>query len=237
MHSNWIKNHIAALKSLYDYLWYIDTRTGNIKNITTIRKKPVAKKIIYDKDILDDLSDDIWWLRSKVIIAIWLYTGCRIAEIMNINIKHILTPKYLSITTKNKKNNRIYISPMLSEIAKKYYIERKLYLLQRYGYTEKGSSLLVSHSNNNYGQPLWYDGVKESFEKLSIDIWSHIRPHNLRHSFASKLYDKWISIYDIQQLLWHKYLNTTSDYITIKDSKLLESSRVLDQPSKPRYSR
>ncbi len=53
----------------------------------------------------------------------------------------------------------------------------------------------------------------------------HFSPHSLRHSMATHLYEGGMDIFALQQLLGHKYLSTTRDYVRIGVGLLLDRYR------------
>lgn len=62
--------------------------------------------------------------------------------------------------------------------------------------------------------------------KASIEVRCH--PHMLRHSYASELLEDGYSILDVQKLLGHEDLETTSLYLHLVDEDLRR--RLLDRP-------
>lgn len=56
-----------------------------------------------------------------------------------------------------------------------------------------------------------------------------VRMHDLRHSFASALVNKGVSIYEVQHLLGHRSINTTRRYAHLAPERLRESAEVASQ--------
>jgi Site-specific recombinase XerD len=50
--------------------------------------------------------------------------------------------------------------------------------------------------------------------------------HDLRHSFASALVNNGVSIYEVQNLLGHRSINTTRRYAHLAPERLRESAEV-----------
>ena len=53
-----------------------------------------------------------------------------------------------------------------------------------------------------------------------MNIWKRITVHSLRHSYATKLLENGLNIREIQELLWHKDIQTTEWYCHVLKSNL-----------------
>ena len=63
---------------------------------------------------------------------------------------------------------------------------------------------------------------------LKAGIETRVHPHMLRHSFASELLEEGVSIREVQRLLGHEDLETTSIYLDIVDEDLRH--KMLNRP-------
>ena len=64
---------------------------------------------------------------------------------------------------------------------------------------------------------------------VAAGIKKHVRPHSLRHSFATHLRDLGVDISKIQSLLGHVSLKTTAIYLRTTIEQLLKTKSPLDQ--------
>ncbi|MCH6575131.1 MAG: tyrosine-type recombinase/integrase [Bacteroidetes bacterium] len=91
--------------------------------------------------------------------------------------------------------------------------------------------------NNDYifyrviGIKLNEDFVSKQF-KLAVretGLNDNIHFHTLRHSFASRLAQKGVSLFVIKELLGHEDLSTTQIYSHLQKDNLTQAVKVLDQ--------
>jgi site-specific recombinase XerD len=76
--------------------------------------------------------------------------------------------------------------------------------------------VFISHNSGyDYWKPIKKNTVCEKIKKYSdsLDIWKRITVHSLRHSYATRLLESWLNVREIQELMGHKYIQTTEWYI------------------------
>ena len=59
---------------------------------------------------------------------------------------------------------------------------------------------------------------------------SEMKPHDLRHAFATRLLERGVNIRVIQELTGHSNVNTTQDYTAVVGSHLEDAIKALNQP-------
>jgi site-specific recombinase XerD len=82
------------------------------------------------------------------------------------------------------------------------------------------------------GEAFTGDYVSKIFKKAckAAGIDKAIHFHSLRHSFASNLVQKGVSLYTIKELLGHSSISTTEVYAHLNMDSLKEAIRTFDQP-------
>ena len=58
-----------------------------------------------------------------------------------------------------------------------------------------------------------------------------MKPHDLRHAFATRLLERGVSIRVAQELMGHSSVDTTQDYTAVLGTHLEDAIKVLSQPS------
>lgn len=167
-----------------------------------------------DKIVVGIQEEDI-----KQIIVFAFFSGMRINEILNLQWSQINFKKHLimvecseGFTTKNKSSRQIPIHQKILEI-----------LLSRQ--SKKNISYVFSKNSVRYND----DFISKKFKKgvRAAGLSDDIHFHTLRHSFASNLIQKGISLYVVKELLGHSSISTTQIYSHLKNDNLVNAIAIL----------
>lgn len=184
-------------------------------------------------------------------------TGMRLNEIVNLWWKNvniatrIITVGDEDFTTKGRNQRYIPISDEVFEVLE---VRRKM--MQGAG-AEGSEPLILSIQNplsvspfikggegalyvfaKSNGDPFTGDHFSKRFKRAckAAGIDKSIHFHSLRHSFASNLVQKGVSLYTIKELLGHSSITTTEIYSHLNMDSLKEAIETLNQPH-PRQRR
>ena len=148
----------------------------------------------------------------KLIVSTLFYTGMRISECLNLLIEDISFEEGVITVrnTKNKRDRQIPIHDELMPLLKNYYTN------WRYG---EANPYFFSLNNTFKISPDYVNRVLQETTR-SLGWKKHVTCHILRHSFASNLVAKNVNIVNIQKLLGHSNLSTTSIYTHTKLDEL-----------------
>lgn len=151
--------------------------------------------------------------KSGYIIA--FYSGCRISELLNIRWEDVdLINNKICIrnhqhhTTKSMLQRDIPIHPRVREIIDQL--------------PKTNEFILQGHYDRRR-----LSGKFKEIVKKCADINQGMKFHGLRHSFASNLVRKGISLYIVQQLLGHSDSSITQIYSHLKNESLNEAIKML----------
>lgn len=133
--------------------------------------------------------------RNFLIFSVLFYTGIRISELKQINIKQLDSLEFIQIIGKGNKWRNIYIPNTLKEI-----INENKDIINKW-------ESIVNIGNNQ---------IYKIIRSIGYDIFNKgISPHSLRRSYATNLLNKNINIKIISNLLGHSSIETTSRYLLI----------------------
>jgi site-specific recombinase XerD len=75
------------------------------------------------------------------------------------------------------------------------------------------------------------NGLEESLKRAGVN--RHIRPHDLRHTFASHLVMKGVDLRTVAELMGHRDIRVTMRYAHLAPDHLRAAVSVLDEPAAP----
>ncbi len=154
-----------------------------------------------------ELGDDqrCEWMRNRLIIRCYLYTGLRLAELAQLEKNDIdIDDCTIRVLGKGGKERLVPIHPAI--------VDDLAHALAGAG------SLFESRR----GGPLSAAGISEMFRNfVQGELGITCTAHQLRHSFATELRRRGTDLRVIQKLLGHAKLDTTAIYVDIDPNDLL----------------
>lgn len=178
----------------------------------------------------------------KDFIVTAFYTGMRLNELVNLTWRNvnfntrIITVGDEEFTTKGR--NQRYI-PICDEALTSILNQRERAYPQPF---PKGREKIIPIGSNYVfskpsGEKYTGDYFSKAFKKAcrAAGIDKSIHFHSLRHSFASNLAQKGVSLYTIKELLGHSSISTTEIYSHLNMDSLKEAIRTFDQVKLQNY--
>lgn len=163
----------------------------------------------------------------KDIFTVAFYTGLRLSELINMQWNWIdflqsagggqITVKCTNeFLTKSKKER---IVPMSEKV--------RAVLFRRFNSNSHYPGEVVFY--NVKGKILYHDLVSKQFKKIvrKSNLSEKIHFHTLRHSFASLLVQRGVSLYVVKELLGHEDLATTQIYSHLQKQNLMDAVNLL----------
>ncbi len=189
----------SSIRSFYEF----HVTRGNIQsNPANMVERPQAGEPdteYLNKEDVNSLLQVIDNARDKLLIHMMITSGLRVGAITALDVEDIKNDMIYVHNDKGKKSHQIPLHPKTKELLKEYLEIRR----------GKTKALFV---NKNYGRfSSW--GINLVLKKWGKKIGIDIHPHMLRHTFATRAYEK--SGHDllaVQKLLGHSRVETTQRY-------------------------
>lgn len=154
------------------------------------------------------------WSRNIAIIALFLFTGIRKKELLNLKMSDVnMERSYIKVFAKNKER----IVP-LNETVLEYLND---YLKVRPKRDKFENFFISTHSKIC---PLTQQGLYDVFWELrdKVNLSKKISPQILRHTFCTLMLRNGVNLRDIQLLAGHSDISTTAKFYLGCDDKQLK---------------
>jgi integrase/recombinase XerC len=209
----------TALRSFFAWATQTDVIDSNpARNVTTKRLSRTPPKFLTEAEkrrLLKELHDRTNPLarRDRVIIELFLGTGIRIAELVNLDIDDLdLDGKHAQVMGKGGIPQVKFLKSSLRTLLRAHLKERR-----RLAGSEVTALFISSRGTRlccrQIAQRLAYWLGKAGIQK-------NITPHGLRHTFATHLYADTHDLLLVKRALVHRDISTTEIYTHLSDSIL-----------------
>ena len=224
--ANSIARRLVAIKSFYRFL----VRERIIKSDPTslIETPKLWKKIpqtlsIAEVEALIQQPNlrDRQGIRDRAILDIMYSTGMRVSEVVNLKLDNVnLDMGFVRCIGKGNKERIIPLGRHAC-LAIKRYIETA-----RPNFTKKKPSDYLFL--NRFGERISRQSLWKIIKKYAkaARIKKQIRPHTLRHSFATHLLERGADLRSVQEMLGHSDISTTQVYTHINKDRLKNIHRM-----------
>lgn len=214
--------YLATIKCFYKYCFQHDIRT-KIDHNKIIYSKQTDRKIdacsygeinkLIKTCLKKHYSNITIKYRDLAIIYTLMWTWIRVSELVNIKVSD-LKNDFLQIKWKWWKVRTVPFPRKYKQYAINYVKMREI----------KSEYVFCSHGFNYTWNKISTATIEQIIRDLSKCAWiDKIRPHKIRHTYATMLLRKWVSIFHIQNLLWHSHLDTTQKYLTCYNEDLVKA--------------
>lgn len=204
--------------------FYVVTLEGSWSDLRVPRLRYDKKLPKYlTKEEIKLLLESTTYLKHKAILSTIYSAGLRVSEVINLRISDIMS-KEMKIRVRNGKRNKeryTLLSQKNLELLRLYW--------KKFGYENYSPDdyLFISRLTK---KKLTVRGIEKAMENSmqKSGIVKKATVHTLRHSFATHLMNDAVELVNIQTLMGHSNIKTTSIYLHVKDYQILKIKSPLD---------
>lgn len=154
-------------------------------------------------------------IRDRAILEVMYATGMRASEVVNLRLEDInLEVGYLRCMGKGRKERIVPLGRKAKEALVRYLDRARPKLL-------KGKTILdifLSRLGKKISRQALWNIIKKYAKEAKIK--KVIKPHTLRHSFATHLLEGGADLRSVQEMLGHSDISTTQIYTHINKGRL-----------------
>ena len=162
-------------------------------------------------------SDTIYGLRDYCIIELMYSAGLRVSELCFLKIEHMnIEDGILRVFGKGSKERIVPLGENAKRALDAYLVRSRPSFVN----TNTDTTIFLSRMGRALSRKtIWYM-IKRYSEKALIK--KAIKPHTMRHSFATHLLEGGADLRSIQDLLGHADISTTQIYTNMQKARLQE---------------
>ena len=218
--ANSIARRLAAIKGFYRFLVrerILKADPSNLIDSPKLWKKIPQTLSANEVDALLSQPNirSVQGIRDKAILETLYATGMRVSEAVNLKKDNVnLDVGFLRCIGKGNKERVIPVGKKAINSIKRYLKESRPQQLKN----KESDSLFLNRFGKKISRQSLWKIIKRYAKEARIK--KPIRPHILRHSFATHLLERGADLRSVQEMLGHADISTTQIYTHISKERL-----------------
>ncbi|HLD69469.1 MAG TPA: site-specific tyrosine recombinase XerD [Candidatus Omnitrophota bacterium] len=219
--ANSICRSLAAIKMFHRFL--VRERLAK-EDPTSLVETPKLWKRVPDvlsegevKSIIEAARGNNWQaVRDLAILELFYASGMRVSELVNLRVDNVnLDVGYVRCIGKGRKERIIPIGQRARAAVAKYCQSARKKSGSKTNYV---TDLFLSRLGKKLSRQSIWKIIKRYAKKANIK--KEIKPHTLRHSFATHLLEHGADLRSVQEMLGHSDISTTQIYTHVDKERL-----------------
>ena len=208
-----INRSLSSLKRFFSWeLRYGGREINPFSAIKSLKNPRTLPDFFFESEIENLLKlpgVDFWGSRDRTILELLYSTGCRIGELVGIDITDIsFSDKSIRVTGKGEKERFVFLGSGAMNALREYLSKKNSYIDK--DTVDAAAALFINYKGRRISQRGVFDIIGKYVRELGIE--KHISPHTFRHTFATHLINRGADIRMVQEMLGHASLSTTQIY-------------------------
>ncbi len=159
---------------------------------------------------------DAYSLRDRALLELFYSSGLRVSELAGLTLQQIdLEHGFLRVFGKGSKERVVPVGAKAAEAIETYLASGRPHFVK----ARTGSQLFLSERGGALSRIMLWVLVKKYAKRAGIT--KNVKPHLLRHSFATHLLNGGADLRAIQEMLGHASIGTTQIYTAVETKRLL----------------
>ncbi len=159
---------------------------------------------------------DAYALRDRALLELFYSSGLRVSELAGLTLQQIdLEHGYLRVFGKGAKERVVPVGTKATDAIATWLASGRPHFVK----PRTGSQLFLSERGTGLSRVMLWMIVKKHARRAGIT--KNVKPHLLRHSFATHLLNGGADLRAIQEMLGHANIGTTQIYTAVETRRLL----------------
>jgi integrase/recombinase XerD len=155
-------------------------------------------------------------LRDRAMLELFYASGLRVSELSGLTLQDVsLEHGFLRVLGKGSKERVVPMGERAKEALATYVAAGRPHFVK----SKTGSQLFLSERGTAISRKMLWVLVKKYAKRAGIE--KKVKPHLLRHSFATHLLGGGADLRAIQEMLGHANIATTQIYTTVEEKRLV----------------
>jgi len=156
-------------------------------------------------------------LRDRALLELFYSSGLRVSELAALLLQQVdLEHGFLRVFGKGSKERVVPIGGKATDALAVYLASGRPYFVR----PRTGSQLFLNRNGGALSRVMLWMLVKKYARRAGIT--KNVKPHGLRHSFATHLLTGGADLRAIQEMLGHASISTTQIYTAVEPQRLLD---------------
>jgi len=156
-------------------------------------------------------------LRDRALLELFYSSGLRVSELAGLTLQQIdLQQGFLRVFGKGSKERVVPVGGRACEALATYLVSGRPHLVRPH----TGSQFFLNHRGRALSRVALWMIVKACAQRAGLT--RKVKPHALRHSFATHLLTGGADLRAIQEMLGHASISTTQIYTAVEPQRLLD---------------
>ena len=155
-------------------------------------------------------------LRDRALLELFYSSGLRVSELAALRLQQIdLDHGFIRVFGKGSKERVVPVGGRACDALKTYLLSGRPHLVK----AKTGSEFFLNNRGGALSRVALWMIVKQQAKRAGIT--KNVKPHGLRHSFATHLLTGGAALRAIQEMLGHASISTTQIYTAVEPQRLL----------------
>jgi len=155
-------------------------------------------------------------LRDRALLELFYASGLRVSEVASLLIQQVdLESRFVRVFGKGSKERVVPFGEQAGGALSAYLVSGRPHLVKQ----KTGSQLFLNNRGSALSRVMLWMIVKKYARRAGLP--GTVKPHQLRHSFATHLLSGGADLRSIQEMLGHASISTTQIYTAVEPGRLV----------------